>query len=633
MSMKHLGRCAVLFAIFACLASHARAADAPLSVKPGEPRATATIYCIGVMWPLEGDEKGAARCAVQYREAGSNKWLDAMPLYRKYPVVWDIKKSIADNRLIASEGRLGEWGSGELDYATDRWKANYLAGSIFNLKPATTYEIHLTLTGPDGKLSIEKTLSSTTRSEPVIPTVGHKVEVTAADPGALTKALESAKPGDIIIVHKGTYQGPFTIKASGTAEKPIVIRAAGDGPAILKGTGYIKEGESVVVQVSGSHIYIDGLELREAVTAINIGQGRFTERPQWDKLKASGQILKNVVITHCKTSATQYAIIGTADECFIADNDLVGLAVDVPGIDWSEGEGVEVHGSASVVCYNRMYHLSDAVSIYDFTDNQDCYNNEAICNSDDGIELDFSWENNRVWDNRFWFPTNNGISFQPFIGGPAYLIRNEVIGAREGCSKDRYGSSDVFLINNTFVGHRALPEMGNNFELAPFDLPMKSFSRNNLYLIQGATDEAAVNVHPEEPLLHTANMDYDGLGGPFMIGSEYGAKKIDPAVYPGSHYVSGLGLVFPIETFAKVAGALQHYTVVDPSKLFQTPLPPFHDWRKDGPTPLMLLKQDSAAIDAGTTLPNVVEDYAGKAPDLGAHEFGKPVPHYGPRDR
>ena len=30
-------------------------------------------------------------------------------------------------------------------------------------------------------------------------------------------------------------------------------------------------------------------------------------------------------------------------------------------------------------------------------------------------------------------------------------------------------------------------------------------------------------------------------------------------------------------------------------------------------------------------LPNVTDGYSGKAPDLGAYEYGQPVPHYGPR--
>jgi hypothetical protein len=611
--------------------TEANVAAGPDVIRPGEASAVATIYCIGVKWPVEGDLNGSARCAVEFREAGSDKWLPAMPLYRKAPVKWDVKKSIADNRAVTTEAPLYEWGKGELDYATDRWVTNYLAGSIFNLKPGTTYEIHLELADADGDFSLEKTLTATTRTEPVVPDNGNKVEIPGGDTVALVRALDSAKPGDIILVHKGTYDGPFTIKASGTAEKPIVIRGAGDGPAVLKGKGYVRRGETIVLQVSGSHICLTGLEFQEAVTAINIGPGRFTEKEEWERLKANGEFLKDIVIAGCTTSRTQYAIIGTADQCYIADNYLSGLAADTPGIDWSEGEGVEIHGSGTVVCYNKMYHLADAVSVYDFTDNQDVYNNDAVSNSDDGIELDFSYENNRVWDNRFWFPANNGVSFQPYIGGPVYIIRNEVIGAREGCSKDRYHSSDVFLINNTFVGHKALSERGENWELGVFDLPFKTFSRNNLYVIQDSTEDPAVNVRPEEPVLRTADMDYDGLSGPMMIDSEYGAKKVDPALYPGSHYVLSLGLVFPIEAFRKVSGALEHYTLVDSSRLFATALPPIRDWRVDGPTPVMLLKEGANAIDAGTVIPNLVEDYAGKAPDLGAHEFGKAAPHYGPR--
>ena len=60
------------------------------------------------------------------------------------------------------------------------------------------------------------------------------------------------KPGDIILVHAGTYRedrrryagpnstlfdGTFYLTADGTAEKPIVIKAAGDGEVIFDGGG------------------------------------------------------------------------------------------------------------------------------------------------------------------------------------------------------------------------------------------------------------------------------------------------------------------------------------------------------------------------------------------------------------
>jgi hypothetical protein len=43
------------------------------------------------------------------------------------------------------------------------------------------------------------------------------------------------------------------------------------------------------------------------------------------------------------------------------------------------------------------------------------------------------------------------------------------------------------------------------------------------------------------------------------------------------------------------------------------------------------LAPGSAAIDAGVALPTINDGYAGRAPDLGAYEAGKPLPHYGPR--
>jgi hypothetical protein len=43
------------------------------------------------------------------------------------------------------------------------------------------------------------------------------------------------------------------------------------------------------------------------------------------------------------------------------------------------------------------------------------------------------------------------------------------------------------------------------------------------------------------------------------------------------------------------------------------------------------LKPDAVAVDAGCVLPNINEEYTGKAPDLGALEVGEPDPVYGPR--
>ena len=43
------------------------------------------------------------------------------------------------------------------------------------------------------------------------------------------------------------------------------------------------------------------------------------------------------------------------------------------------------------------------------------------------------------------------------------------------------------------------------------------------------------------------------------------------------------------------------------------------------------LKPASAAVDRGIALPNVNDGFTGQAPDLGALEVGRPLPHFGPR--
>ena len=50
------------------------------------------------------------------------------------------------------------------------------------------------------------------------------------------------------------------------------------------------------------------------------------------------------------------------------------------------------------------------------------------------------------------------------------------------------------------------------------------------------------------------------------------------------------------------------------------------------PAKYLELKPGCNAVDAGQAVPNVCEDFTGKAPDLGAFEVGHPLPHYGPRD-
>ena len=65
--------------------------------------------------------------------------------------------------------------------------------------------------------------------------------------------------------------------------------------------------------------------------------------------------------------------------------------------------------------------------------------------------------------------------------------------------------------------------------------------------------------------------------------------------------------------------------------IFATPivLPP--DYTTFWPATDVTLHQNSMALDAALPLQNINDGYAGSAPDLGAIEFGQPMPFYGVR--
>ncbi|MHC4874001.1 MAG: hypothetical protein ACYTFY_19295 [Planctomycetota bacterium] len=45
------------------------------------------------------------------------------------------------------------------------------------------------------------------------------------------------------------------------------------------------------------------------------------------------------------------------------------------------------------------------------------------------------------------------------------------------------------------------------------------------------------------------------------------------------------------------------------------------------------LKEDAALIDKAKLINNINDNFTGKGPDIGAFEYGKELPHYGPRGK
>ena len=107
---------------------------------------------------------------------------------------------------------------------------------------------------------------------------------------------------------------------------------------------------------------------------------------------------------------------------------------------------------------------------------------------------------------------------------------------------------------------------------------------------------------------------------PFTVAFDY-SHPVEVRRYKTlADYSSATGLdkhsvLLDFDTFVKVGIPDKS----DPQRLYN---PEDFDFR---------LQPGSAAVAAGVELPTITDDFTGRAPDLGAYESGKPIPHYGPR--
>ncbi len=613
---------ALLAGVLCGAASGAAAQENADALVAGELVAVPTIRSIGLYWNVRGDANGNATANVTYRKTGDSQWKQAMPLWRMVPQKVDVERNtIGGISAVFGGETLRRWPRRMREYLVKCYGRNYLAGSILTVEPATRYEIKTILVDPDGG-GATKNITVTTRDVPAIPKGDRRIDVTGGG-DALRDAVAGAEPGDVFFVHAGTYNGPVVVTASGTAEKPISITAAGDGEVVLHGPtaeSKKKAGEGTAINLKASHIRINGLTIRSFYMGIVIGH----DGPVSDEVFHAGAKgpVTDVAVTNCRISGVWTAVTGFADEAYVADNVLEGVYTG-----GMEGTGIEIKGVGNVYCYNAITRFSDGMS----PGSPDCdiYGNDVIRCGTDGLELDHGGPNCRVWGNRFSFTGCNGISFQPYIGGPAYVFRNLDFNISENTIKDRYKSSGLVLVNNTMVAGWCT------------DLIEHTFARNNLFITRGKRLALQYRIEDflgNHPAISPLDLDYDGYNGAIQ-GKEYNRTTGQRRTYWSASEVPLVRRHSPktLAAFQRMTGQERHGILLTAKECFAVPFAPQYpdNWRRidfDNPPPDLRLKEGSPAIDAGTVLPNIAEEYNSKAPDLGALEFGAPLPHWGPRE-
>jgi hypothetical protein len=624
----------------------------------------ATLVSLGFEWRIEGDDNRNATVSVAYRKKNEQAWKEGLPLLR-----------IGNERINENA----------LQYITP----NGFAGSIFELDPDTAYECRFVMKDPDGiQGTTEQIVTVRTRAEPA-PAAGGKVyhvyppnfsgqKQEPAFTGLLAAYYTGSsssdnfntypprvQPGDTILVHAGLYKddryrygaglgtvssGSYFLTQSGSPGKPIVIKGAGDGEAIFDGDGAY----NIFNVMAANENYFEGLTIRNTDLAFQGG-------------------LKNIAgssgltIRRCRFENVGRAIYtdwSGSKNYYIADNVMIGrfnpnYLMGFTGRTWQNlpefnprlvsEYAVKVYGSGHVVAYNAISNFHDGVDVatYGNPDGSpnpirerlpvsiDFYGNDISNVEDNCIEADGGAHNIRVFRNRCFNHGHRALSVQPAFGGPVYFIRNVVYHAPEGGAvKFTASSSGIVVYHNTLIA-----------PVKPMLLAASNVHyRNNLILGKSETLETFA----VETNTNYSSSDYNGFRP--NEGAEFSFEWSTPPLNMRANFPGEPGKLpfqqqvqFEVQArerrrlktlkeFSAATGQDTHSVIVD-WDVFVKAGPPGADPRTlYKPADFdFTLRPGSAAVDAGVRLPGVNDDFTGRAPDLGAYEVGRPVPHYGPR--
>lgn len=595
-----------------------------------------TLLCAGFQWTIAGDENRNARVDVKFRKKGSERWNEAQPLLR-----------IGGEKIYGHEQR---W-----VYTTE----NMFAGSIFSLQPGTVYECQFQLADPDGVEGVDtQTVFVETKAEPQPYANGQVYHV--YPPGyegrketpAFTGLNEAyfgrgntgdwwnvpgprVQPGDVILVHAGLYKGDrkkyadalaldfhgaYVLTQKATAEKPITIKAAGDGEVIFDGDGAYR----LFDVMAADYHYFEGLTIRNTDVVFYAGLKGV--------MGSKGLTVKNCRMEDIGIAVMTYS--ADSRDFYIADNVMIGRHDPDTLVGWYGLENpspltsyyaIKVYGQSHVVCHNAIAYFHDGICVDTHglpeegkkTVSIDFYRNDIFNMSDDFIEADGGSHNIRIFENRGFNAYHAALSAQPVFGGPVYFIRNVCYNVPGTALKFTIRPAGIFVYNNTFVAEAAI----NNFSNGHF--------RNNLFI--GPFDDRPA--FSATTYTDYSTLDYNG----YLKKNAKNSFRLRFPVHDSLNHADDRELPFlefsTLKDFSRKTGYEKKGIELTGNIFEKVPLPDTQNRGRVYPVTHydFRLKGSSNAIDAGAMLPNVTDNFTGKAPDLGALESGTEVPHYGPR--
>ena len=633
-----------------------------------------TLINLGFEWFIEGDDNRNAGVEVSYRKQGETAWKRALPLLRLQGerIFNGAQLDVVSPNMFAGS---------ILDLEPD---TAYEAQFVMTDPDGVRGEARKTVTvrtraepkpAEGGRLfHVYPPGFTGEKSQPAFDGLMCAYNLTCSGTDWATAGRPRVRPGDTILVHAGTYKynrfeytndaavnrtvpldGTYYLTADGTAERPIVIKAAGDGPAVFDGNGNF----ALFDVKAADYTYFEGLTFRNTDIAIWAGtqfiagsKGLTVKRCRFEDVGAG-------VFTNYSGSSNYYI----ADNFFLGRDDpdhVIGWAT--PQL-WSRFAGVDgqkfppvmasyvavkVYGPGHVVAYNYVANFHDGIDVEtygnpdgsaavdgpkyppkEYWDRRpvsiDFYNNYMTNFHDNPFETDGGMHNVRVLRNMMINSASHAFCNQPSIGGPVYWIGNIAYHLPGGSTRLTNGSAGVLFYHNTILSETTAQGTAN------------THWRNNLFLGENSSPA----IFSVTTFTRYTSSDYNGFrpNAGADVAFQWSAPKAGArADYTGPDHRADLDTLkfLSLEEYRKGTGQDQHSILVDYDVFTRVPMLDAQDSRTIQKVYKaedfdFSLRAGAVAIDRGVPLANVNDGFAGRAPDLGALERGRPVPHYGPR--
>lgn len=423
-----------------------------------------------------------------------------------------------------------------------------------------------------------------------------------------------------------SFDGTYYLTASGTEGKPIVIKAAGDGEVVFDGDG----NDTLFNLLAANYNYFDGITVKNTNVAFLLGIKDIIGADGFTLINSRAINVGRVVRDDWAKSKDFYI----ANNVFLGRHDPTRITSWIGGDVWAKYPefpapitseyAVKVYGQGHVVAHNYVANFHDAIDNATFgvpSDQPgeygasvDFYGNDMFNITDNCIELDGGVHNMRAFDNRCANTAQLAYSTQPIFGGPAYIFRNIAYNdVASGGLKLLDNPSGILIYNNTFIGSAGALGPASNFHFRN-NLIVGDGWKRPIFQVKTFTPYSSSDYNGFGPNPVSGNFAWDGP--PFNSANGGRANKSFDTL---AEYQKGSGqdvhsIAMGMDAFVNVKPT----DPTDPRKLY----PPENlDFR---------LKPHSAAIDKGVELPTITDGFKGKAPDLGAYEFGSTPPHYGP---